>query len=232
MKKIGMVVALEKELTAFLKEQTVEIKEEKSGAFHVLEFKIGECDVVCVKSGVGEIFAAAATQYLISVYNPEAIINFGICGSLTKDLGVEKVALVKGVVHYAFDTSAVDNIEPGRYEQFDGPIIPCDEKLLAAARKISGGELPEVICASADKFVAESDEKRALRETYGASVCEMESAGVLLTCKNAGVPCLIVKAVSDGEGGAEDYVKLARGAAGQYAGLITKLLTDIPDMGI
>ena len=36
MKKIGMVVALEKELTAFLKEQTVEIKEEKSGAFHVL----------------------------------------------------------------------------------------------------------------------------------------------------------------------------------------------------
>ena len=112
MKKIGMVVALEKELTAFLKEQTVEIKEEKSGAFHVLEFKIGECDVVCVKSGVGEIFAAAATQYLISVYNPEAIINFGICGSLTKDLGVEKVALVKGVVHYAFDTSAVDNIEP------------------------------------------------------------------------------------------------------------------------
>ena len=126
----------------------------------------------------------------------------------------------------------MDNIEPGRYEQFDGPIIPCDEKLLAAARKISGGELPEVICASADKFVAESDEKRALRETYGASVCEMESAGVLLTCKNAGVPCLIVKAVSDGEGGAEDYVKLARRAAGQYAGLITKLLTDIPDMGI
>jgi len=56
MKKIGMVVALEKELTAFLKEQTVEIKEEKPGAFHVLEFKIGECDVVCVKSGVGEYF--------------------------------------------------------------------------------------------------------------------------------------------------------------------------------
>ena len=227
MKKIGMVVALEKELTAFLKEQTVEIKEEKSGAFHVLEFKIGECDVVCVKSGVGEIFAAAATQYLISVYNPEAIINFGICGSLTKDLGVEKVALVKGVVHYAFDTSAVDNIEPGRYEQFDGPIIPCDEKLLATARKISGGELPEVICASADKFVAESDEKRALRETYGASVCEMESAGVLLTCKNAGVPCLIVKAVSDGEGGAEEYEKTVRIACGKYVKLVTALCNGL-----
>ena len=99
MKKIGMVVALEKELTAFLKEQTVEIKEDKSGAFHVLEFKIGGCEVICVKSGVGEIFAAAATQYLISVYKPEAIINFGICGSLTKDLGVEKVALAVAEAH-------------------------------------------------------------------------------------------------------------------------------------
>ena len=232
MKKIGMVVALEKELKAFLEKQTVEIKEEKSGAFSVIEFTLGKNEVICVKSGVGEIFAAAATQYLITAYKPDIIINFGVCGSLTKSLGLEKVALINGVVHYAFDTSAVDNVEAGRYEQFDDVVIKTDENLLAKALKAAGENLPCVICASADKFVADKDEKTYLKNTFGASVCEMESAGVLITCRNAGVPCLIIKAVSDGEGGAEDYVKLARRAAGQYAGLITKLLTDIPDMGI
>ena len=203
MKKIGMVVALEKELKAFLEKQTVEIKEEKSGAFSVIEFTLGKNEVICVKSGVGEIFAAAATQYLITAYKPDIIINFGVCGSLTKSLGLEKVALIKGVVHYAFDTSAVDNVEAGRYEQFDDVVIKTDENLLAKAMKAAGEDLPCVICASADKFVADQDEKTYLKNTFGASVCEMESAGVLITCRNAGVPCLIIKAVSDGEGGAE-----------------------------
>ncbi len=227
MKKIGMVVALEKELKAFLEKQTVEIKEDKSGAFSVIEFTLGKNEVVCVKSGVGEIFAAAATQYLITAYKPDIIINFGVCGSLTKSLGLEKVALIKGVVHYAFDTSAVDNVEAGRYEQFDDVVIKTDENLLAKALKAAGEDLPCVICASADKFVADKDEKTYLKNTFGASVCEMESAGVLITCRNAGVPCLIIKAVSDGEGGAEEYEKTVRIACGKYVKLVTALCNGL-----
>ena len=227
MKKIGMVVALEKELKAFLEKQTVDIKEEKSGAFSVIEFTLGKNEVICVKSGVGEIFAAAATQYLITAYKPDIIINFGVCGSLTKSLGLEKVALIKGVVHYAFDTSAVDNVEAGRYEQFDDVVIKTDENLLAKALKAAGEDLPCVICASADKFVADKDEKTYLKNTFGASVCEMESAGVLITCRNAGVPCLIIKAVSDGEGGAEEYEKTVRIACGKYVKLVTALCNGL-----
>ena len=227
MEKIGMVIAMEEELTSFLKKQTADIKEKHVGAFKVLEFALGKCEVTCVKSGVGEIFAAAATQYLITTVKPDAIINFGVCGSLTPDLKVEKVALVKGVVHYGFDTSALDNIEAGRYVQFDSTVIPCDENLLEKVCKVSGEKLPEVICASADKFVADNAEKKSLREKYGASICEMESAGVLITCKNAGVPCLIVKAVSDGEGGAEEFNELVRTASEKYVNLIGRLCEEL-----
>lgn len=223
METIGMVVALEKEMKRFLAKQTIEIKEVKTGAFCVTEFTLGANRIVCVKSGVGEIFAAAATQYLITAYKPDAIINFGVCGSLTPALGTEKVALIKGVVHYAFDTSAVDGTEIGRYEQFDDVVIKTDENLLKKASEAAGGELPSVICASADKFVADRREKEYLREHFGASVCEMESAGVLITCKNAGVPCLIIKAVSDGEGGAEEYLKLVDSASEQYVSLVEEL---------
>lgn len=220
---IGMVVALEEEVASFLRKQTVDIKEEKKGAFKVLKFRLGNKDVVCVKSGVGEIFAAAATQYLITAFDPEFIVNFGVCGSLTPELKTEEVALVKSVVHYGFDLSQIDNVEVGKYEQFDSVRIPCDEGLLDKVRKISEKPLPEVICASADKFVGDNDEKRSLCKAYGASICEMESAGVLITCKNAGKPCLIVKAVSDGEGGAEEFSRLVSSASEKYAGLITEL---------
>ena len=227
MKRIGMVIAMDEELTSFLKKQTVDIKEKHVGAFKVLEFSLGKCDVTCVKSGVGEIFAAAATQYLITTAKPDAIINFGVCGSLTTDLKVEKVALVKGVVHYGFDTSALDNVEVGRYVQFDSTVIPCDETLLKKARAASEEKLPEVICASADKFVADNTEKRSLNEKYGASICEMESAGVLITCKNAGVPCLIVKAVSDCEGGAEEFNELVHTASEKYGKLFERLCEEL-----
>ena len=36
----------------------------------------------------------------------------------------------------------------------------------------------------------------------------MEAAGVVLTCNRAGVPCLVVKTVSDGiTGGAEEFAR-------------------------
>ena len=75
--------------------------------------------------------------------------------------------------------------------------------------------LKKVICASADKFVGSPDRKRELHALYGAEICDMESAAVVLTCNRSGVPCLLIKTVSDGiEGGAEEFkAELQRSAA-------------------
>ena len=73
---------------------------------------------------------------------------------------------------------------------------------------------------NADKFVADDGEKRRLHEVYGADVCEMESAGVLLTCLHAGVPCLVLKAVSDGKGGADEFKEMVEEAAEECAKVV------------
>lgn len=224
MKKIGMIVAMERELIPLLEKLNVKVTEEKRGAFRTFIFKIGKNEVVLVNGGVGEISAAAATQYLITAYNPDFIINFGVCGSLKKDLGLKTVVFVKGVVHYDFDTSAIDDCEVGKYENYDSPIIPVNEVLLKSALSVEEG-VQTVICASGDKFVADESVKNKLAETYGASVCEMESAGVILTADKNGVPCLIVKAVSDAEGGASDYKTFMREAAERYVDFLIKFIT-------
>ena len=197
MKKIGMVVAMQSEVESFVTARNLEVNRVKYGGFEIMIFKLGQNEVYCVKSGVGEIFASSATQMLISVYGVDVIINFGVCGSLVDGVKVGEVALVDGVVHYDFDTSPIDGCEVGRYLQYPEVVLRPDQHLLALAKAIKP-DMQAVICASADKFVADEKIKENLAKTFGASVCEMERAGVLLSCLNMGVPCLIVKAVSDG----------------------------------
>lgn len=222
MKKIGMVVAMQSEVESFLSAKNLEIKRFLSGGFKMITFTLGDSEVYCVQSGVGEIFAASATQMLISSYSVDVIFNFGVCGSLVDGVDVGNVVVVDGVVHYDFDTSAIDGVEVGRYVQFPETVIRPDKRLIDRVLT-EFPNIQRVICASADKFVADEKIKENLAKTYGASVCEMESAGVLLTCINAQVPCLIIKAVSDGKGGAEEFKKMVNHSSKQYVDIIYRL---------
>lgn len=222
MKKIGMIVAMQSEVENFLAQRNLRVNHSTKYGFKVMTFQIGLNEAICVQSGVGEIHAAAATQMLICKYDVDVIVNFGVCGSLVDNVKVGEVALVKGVVHYDFDTSAIDGCEVGRYMQFPEVTIWANERLIERVKAISPS-IQSVICASADKFVADEKIKKDLAKTYGASVCEMESAGVLLTSLNAGVPCLIIKAVSDGKGGAEEFKQMVNYSSRQYVDLIFNL---------
>ena len=69
--------------------------------------------------------------------------------------------------------------------------------------------------------------KENLNKTYGASVCDMECAGVLLTSLNAGIPTLIIKAVSDGKGGADEFNRRVNTSAKVYIDMVNKLVEVI-----
>ena len=222
MKKIGMVVAMQSEVESFLSAKNLEVTHETKGGFKIMKFLLGKNQVICVQSGVGEIFASAATQMLISEHKVDMILNFGVCGSLVDGVGVGSVVLVDGVVHYDFDTSPIDDVEVGRYIQYPETVLRPDNRLIDLVIELLPN-VERVVCASADKFVADEKIKEDLAKRYGASICEMESAGVLLTCLNAGVPCLIIKAVSDGKGGPEEFKRMVHSSSKQYVELIYKL---------
>ncbi len=222
MKKIGLIAAMGKELSAMLERLGQTTVFSTVGKRKVLLLDLGEKQIYIMESGIGEILAAGAAQYLISVCGVEAIVNFGVCGSLKSRHGLKKTVLVEGVIHYEMDTSAIDGIEPGRYEFLPTPVIPLDRGLLEIADSLSGG-LDKVICASGNKFIAEQADKDYLL-TFGADVCEMESAGIALTCLASDVPCLMVKAISDGEGGADEFKATVEQAARVYTDLVAKLI--------
>lgn len=225
MKRIGMVVAMRKEILPLIENSGLEVSNESVGKYQISSFKYLDKEIIIVESGVGEIYAAGATQLLISKYEVECIINFGVCGLLNDKLNLLETVLVDGIVHYDFDLSKIDNLPVGQYPNMDR-VIPCKNSLMDAVTSINPS-IQKVICASADKFVVDGDVKDNLYKEYDASICEMESAGVALTCLNNNIPFVVIKAVSDGKGGADEYRKLVMSASKSYIELIYKVLEVI-----
>lgn len=227
MKKIGMIVAISKELeSAIAKYGTApKIVEDSGYTTHIYEFPT--YTLYILGSGAGEIYASSSTQYLITKYNVDIIINFGIVGGLTEEMATTKLCVVENVVHYDFDTSAVDNVEVGRYIDYPSVYLPTNKSLLETAITVEP-TLTKVICASADKFVADVDKKQALHDIYKADICDMESAGIVLTANRNNIPCVLIKAVADSLfGGAIEYEDALTTAANKCIDITHKIIENI-----
>ncbi len=203
MKKIGMVVAVE--IEAVLQRYGEALREEKFGTFVLRVYRNGENELYIMHSGVGEIAASAAAQLLITVCGVDLLVNFGVVGGLTEEMAQSRSCIVEKVVHTDYDAEAIDGTKRGRYLELPDEYIPTDAGLFQAALRIAP-DLKPVICASADKFIAGAEKKSELHRLFDADICDMESAGIALTCHRNSVPCLMIKTVSDGiTGGAEEY---------------------------
>ncbi len=221
---IGMVVAMDKELQPFFEKSTSKIEKYNVSGFDVFYYEISGKKIYVIKSGIGEIYASGATSILLSVYKCELILNFGVVGSLDDDVSVLDAVVVSGIVHYDFDLSKIDNVSVGQYPSYESPIMKCNRDLIDLAISVNSS-LKEAVCASADKFVADEDVKDTLNKTYGAKVCDMECAGVLLTANMASVPALIIKAVSDGKGGADEFNRRVKSASKIYIETVNKIIS-------
>ena len=91
--KIGIIGAMEHEIEKLTKE---EMKSEstvsKAGLlFHV--GKIGDTDVVIVKSGVGKVNAALCAQILVDCFQVTHLLNTGIAGSLDHNINIGDIVI-------------------------------------------------------------------------------------------------------------------------------------------
>lgn len=229
---IGMIVAVADEINAMLSEMGNPLETESAAGFTIRKYDLLGNNLYVAKSGAGEIYAAAATQLLITKYNVELIINFGICGGLIPEMSLCRTCIVEKTVHYDYDTSPIDNVTVGRYADLPDLYIPATEELVKLAVSLEPDLMP-VICASGDKFVADPDRKTQLHEQFGASICEMESAGILLTANRAGVRTILIKAVSDSvSGGADEFQKMAYESAKVCVRVmlsVIKKISETPD---
>ena len=208
-KKIGVVVAIE--IDAVLEKYGTPSETYINRGFTVRSYVNDAFTMYVVDSGAGEIASSAATQLLISEYKVDMIVNFGAVGALTERMKSAELCVVEKVIHYDFDTTGWLNLPRGQHPEQESAYVCTTPELVSEAMRLSPGLL-KVVCCSADKFIDAAEDKSFLNKTYGGDICEMEAAGVVLTCSRNDVPCLLIKAVADSlfGGGREFLTELNR----------------------
>ncbi len=225
MKKIGIVIAIERELEAFLK-SNYEIEELSDGAFTCFKTIINENEIYAIKSGWGLIDAAMTTQHLISKYNVEIILNFGVTGALDPSLKVSDLFYVSKCINYDFDTSSIDDVVKHQYGDLKDMYIYLDEELIEILKELYP-DIKEAIDASGDMFVEEKADKEA-RFALGCNICDMEIAAIARVSFLNNVKCLSIKCISDEyDGDGSDFEKNVRTSADKAFKLIDKFINKI-----
>lgn len=150
--------------------------------------------VTVVKCGVGKVNAALCAQTALLRYSPDAVINVGVAGGVGHGVVTGHVVIGSETVQYDFDLTAIG--------EEDGLVYPCDKTLAEALYQAARTVLPDERVslgriATGDRFVGDSVTCARIRDHYGSLACEMEGGAVAQVCAVSGVPCGVLRAISD-----------------------------------
>ena len=224
--KLGIIAAMKIE-AELIEAAMTDIVRETCGSIEYCLGKIGTADIVLAVCGIGKVFAAICAQTMIVKYAPDAVINTGVGGTLTKKLSVGDVAVSSAMVQHDMDTSALGD-PVGLISGINIVEIPADaalaEKISAIVKSMGINTVTGTI-ATGDQFIGNQETKKRIVDTFGAIACEMEGAAIGQVCYVNKVPFAVIRAISDdADGGAcEDYPTFAKMAAKNSAKAVIEL---------
>jgi adenosylhomocysteine nucleosidase len=210
--------------------------------------QLWEIDAVCVLSRIGKVAAAMTATTLVEKFGVTHILFTGVAGAGDKTVNVGDIVIAESLVQHDMDASPL-------FPRFEVPLTgrahfqpdqPLSMRLSQAAHDfleldfldaISEGERrtfrlaqPRVhrgLVASGDQFLNEVGRLDALNGALpGLVAVEMEGAAVAQVCHELGVPCAVIRAISDNanEHAATDFMRFVKSVAAQYAFHITRRL--------
>lgn len=183
---IGCVVAMDSEAEALLTQMEAENISTVYGK-PVYAGKAFGKDVTLVICGVGKVNAAAGACAAIRK-GADVVLNFGVAGGLNDKTEVAEIYAIEKAVQYDFDLTQIDGGKigtlDGETENFLPLLTPAS---LDFARRALG---------TGDRF-NDSAADHALLLELGCDIRDMEGGAIAEVCKYAGLPCAIVKSISD-----------------------------------
>jgi len=205
--------------------------------------------VVVGRSGPGKVNAAIVATLLIGHFSPSALFFSGTAGALDPALRPGDVVIGETVAQHDVGLQTPNGItrrgpRNALTGEFDPLLIPAPELLLAAARRSAEGltlptattpegdhvpRIVEGVIVTGDVFMSDSSHREELRSSLGASAIEMEGAAFIQTCRQFGVPCLVVRSVTDRADtqALTNYQKFVGMASENAATLVTAIIAQL-----
>lgn len=152
------------------------------------EVNIHERRVIFLHGGWGKVAAAASTEYAVSRWQPQHILNLGTCGGFAGLAEPGEILLAEETLIYDIIEQMGDPQEAIRY-YLSRPSWP--EPLPALPFPVR-----RVRLVSADRDIL-ATEISSLVERYGAVAADWESGAIAWVAGRHHLPCLILRGVSD-----------------------------------
>lgn len=175
MKKIGIIVAMDKEY------------EQLSKVFE------GRTDIVLQKCGIGKVNAAVGATEMLRDHRPDLIVSSGCAGGASTSVEVmDVVAASSSAYHdvYCGDNAAYGQVL-GMPARFEAPQALIDKAL----------QIPRVkagLTVSGDWFVDSKEKMREILDHFPeAMAVDMESCAIAQVCHRYAVPFISFRVISD-----------------------------------
>lgn len=190
--KIAVICAMQDEIKLLAKKMQDVVTATECGVA-VTRGRMGKHEVNLCIGGIGKANAAAATQYNISQFGCDAILNIGLAGNCSH-LPLGGAVVADRLVYHDFEMR-IAAIDPPHAEFFTP-----DEGLSAcAARALDRLGRPWIrgTVATGDQFISDNAVKADIVARTGCVCVEMEGAAVAHIAQKNGMPFAEIKVMSD-----------------------------------
>lgn len=222
-------------------------KETTIGGIRFVSGTLNGRPVVVAETGIGKVNAAMTTTLALVQFRPAAVIFTGIAGGVNPALNPGDLVIAQSTAHHDYETVTFDR-QPSRQtrnaatRQLNPAFFPADSALLrhaeAAAARVQleppqpGGARPRIttgIVVTGDQFISSAAKVAQLRTGFNADATEMEGAAVAQVCYQQGVPCLVIRSLSDraDENASNDMLNFYKTAARNSATLVMAILEKL-----
>ena len=184
---IGVVIAMQSEADILL--NTMQIKHELaiSNKKVFVGTAFGKELVLCL-CGVGKVNAALGTQILISKFEVDKLLNFGVAGSLNQKTQICQVYQIEAATQFDFDLAQLNGTPIGTLNEYEVPYLPLNILALPFECKKLG---------TADRFNDSIDDYNLLTTALHADIRDMEGGAIVQAAIAAQLPVYSIKAISD-----------------------------------
>ncbi|WP_119678667.1 5'-methylthioadenosine/adenosylhomocysteine nucleosidase [Indioceanicola profundi] len=246
---IGLICAIPEEIGHFGAHFAERTAETLAG----FTFRAGALDgveTVVVEAGIGKVNAAVVATLLLERFGCRALVFSGVAGGLDPALGIGDVVIATTLIQHDYGSvfqGAVKVYQPGvppmpQFAQEHGYRL--EPELERRVRAVAAGvELPAMPAAATggvvrmphigfgtvltgDQYVNCEAMRARLHTGFQAKAVEMEGAAIAQVAERYGVPCLVVRSLSDlaGHDSHMDFYAFVEAAAAGAAELVRRLV--------
>ncbi len=209
------------EEVALLRNHMSGMKSETSGMREYISGQVRGKSVTIVFSRWGKVSASSTATTLIERFGANFLVFTGIAGALDKSLNIGDIVIADTLVQHDMDASILPGIGKFEIPLLNISLFTADQRYTTMARRAAESYLakdlkttipqdvlekfnintPQVVTgtiASGDQFIANDQIAQNLREQLPDLKCvEMEGAAVAQVAYEHGIPCLVLRTISD-----------------------------------